>query len=277
MTSISESASPVARHDYHVEIRRNQWHTLAILFAFGGLLALLGIVVTLVVGLGIVGVVAVLVVAALVTVGVYLSATPIALRYAHARPADESEFPRYHNLVEGICIAAGLPKPSLYIVDDVAPNAFAAGRSPRRAVLVATTGLLDGLNRLELEGVLAHELSHVKNDDILPATVAVTAVGGLMVLGPLAGELMQFAVGSRREVLADASGVLITRYPPGLCQALKKIQANPAVVSHTSRAMSQLWFESPLTRDDHGRGSWLDRAFDTHPPLAERIRFLESM
>jgi heat shock protein HtpX len=274
---MTESASPVARRDFHGEIRRNQWHTLVILLAFGGLITVVGVIVDLLVGLGILGVIVVLLIAALVTVAAYASATAVALAGAHARPADQSEFRRYHNLVEGLCIAAGLPKPDLYVVDDVAPNAFAAGRSPRHAVLVATTGLLDELNRVELEGVLAHELSHVKNDDILAATVAVTAVGGLVILGPVAGELMQFAVGSRREVLADASGVLITRYPPGLCAALKKIQANPAVVRHHRRAMSQLWFESPQARDDHGRGSWLDRAFDTHPPLAERIRFLESM
>ena len=137
---------------------------------------------------------------------------------------------------------------------------FAAGRSPRRAAVVATTGLLETLNRVELEGVLAHELCHVKNYDILPATVAVTALGALTVLGPLGGELMQFAVGSRREVLADAGAVLITRYPPGLSAALKKIQANPAVVAHARRTTAQLWFESPLPRDDHGRGSRLDRA-----------------
>jgi len=274
---MSDSVSPVARNDYRGDIRRNQWHTLTILLAFGGLLAVVGVVVVLVVGLGILGVLVVVVLAAIVTGAAYLSATPVALAAAHARPADETEFSRYHNLVEGLCIAAGLQKPSLYVVEDPAPNAFAAGRSPRRAVLVATTGLLDELNRVELEGVLAHELCHVKNDDILPATVAVTAVGGLVVLGPIAGELMQFAVGSRREVLADASSVLITRYPPGLCAALKKIQANPTVVAHTRRSMSQLWFESPQARDEHGRGSRLDRAFDTHPPLAERIRFLESM
>jgi heat shock protein HtpX len=274
---MSDSAGPVARPDFHVEMRRNQWHTLVILLAFAALILVVGLVVDLLVGLGVVGAVVVLLLAALATVGAYFGATPIVLAAAHARPADPDEFPRYHNLVEGLCIAAGLPKPSLYVVDDPAPNALAAGRGPHQAALVVTTGLLDALNRVELEGVLAHELSHIKNDDILAGTVAVTAVGWLVILGPLAGELMQFAVGSRREVLADASGVLVTRYPPGLCAALKKIQADPAVVRHTRRTMSQLWFESPLTRDEHGRGSRLDRAFDTHPPLAERIRFLESM
>ena len=174
------------------------------------------------------------------------------------------------------------------------------------------------MNRVELEGVLAHELSHVKNYDILVGTVAVTAVGAialiadlglrflwfggsrdddnrrrrsarssassrssLLVLAPFAAQLMQFAMSRKRELLADACGVQLTRYPPGLISALEKLQDDQAVVHHATRATAQLWIESPLDREPAHEGekkrTWLNRAFDTHPPLDERIRILKAM
>jgi heat shock protein HtpX len=238
------------------------------------------------------------------------------LAASRAKPADGPEYQRYHNLVEGLCIAAGLPKPKLYVVDDAAPNAFATGRNPKHSSLAVTTGLLQVMNRVELEGVIAHELSHVKNYDILAGTVAVIAVGtvvlladlglrfmwfgggrgrrdsrdsggagaiiaiaalALLVLAPVAAQLMQFAMTRKRELLADATGVQLTRYPPGLCSALKKLRDDTAVVHYATRATAQLWIESPLDRDKEKKGSWLNRAFDTHPPLDERIRLLETM
>jgi heat shock protein HtpX len=201
-------------------------------------------------------------------------------------------------------------------VDDPAPNAFATGRNPKHAALAVTTGLLQTMNRVELEGVIAHELAHVKNYDILVGTVAVTAVGAialmadiglrfmwfggrrdrrdsasagplgiallvlalaLIVLAPLIAQLMQFAMSRRRELLADASGVQLTRYPPGLVSALEKLKANQAVVHHATRATAQLWIESPLDREREHKRTWLNRAFDTHPPLDERIRILKEM
>ena len=252
--------------------------------------------------------------------GSYWFSDKIALAASRAKPADGPEYRRYHNLVEGLCIAAGLPKPRLYVVDDPAPNAFATGRNPKHAALAVTTGLLETMNRVELEGVIAHELSHVKNYDILVTTVAVTAVGAialmadlglrfmwwggrsdrrdnndnsgagaiiailalaLLLLAPFAAQLMQFAMSRRRELLADASGVALTRYPPGLISALEKLQGDQAVVHHATRATAQLWIESPLERapdDEKGKkGSWLNRAFDTHPPLDERIAALKAM
>ena len=253
----------------------------------------------------------------------YFASDKIALAASRARPADGPEFARYHNLVEGLCIAAGLPKPRLYVVDDPSPNAFATGRNPQHAALAVTTGLLEIMNRVELEGVLAHELSHVRNYDILVSTIAVTAVGAvalmadlgmrfmwfggrsdrrdnndsgglgmilvilsfaLLILAPFAAQLMQFAMSRRRELLADVSGVELTRYPPGLISALKKLQDDQAVVHYATRATAQLWIESPLERNqkDEGEGgnpksNWLNRKFDTHPPLEERIAALEAM
>lgn len=254
--------------------------------------------------------------------GSYFYSDRIALAASRAKPADGPEYRRYHNLVEGLCIAAGLSKPRLYVVDDPAPNAFATGRNPSHAALAVTTGLLEMMNRVELEGVIAHELSHIKNYDILVSTIAVTAVGALalmadvgmrfmwwggrssrrdnnssnqlgaiigilalalLVLAPFVARLMQFAMSRSRELLADASGVALTRYPPGLISALEKLEDDKAVVHHATRATAQLWIESPLDRDQQRKtkkgkkGSWLNRAFDTHPPLADRIEALKAM
>lgn len=232
-----------------------------------------------------------LVAVALVSAGAffaYRKADAVALAMSHARPADPVQHARLHNLVDGLCIAAGLPKPRLYVVEDAALNAFAVGRDPRHASLAVTTGLLEKLNRVELEGVLAHELSHVKNHDIVVSTAAVTMVGAAAVLAdwglrflwwggprhrddrrqggggagavvgvvgyaflwltPLVARLMQFAVSRRRETLADINGVSLTRYPPGLIAALEKLRDERTVVHSGSRATAHLWIESPVAR-----------------------------
>jgi heat shock protein HtpX len=220
----------------------------------------------------------------------YWKSDSIALAVSRARPADEETYARLHNLVEGLCIASGLPKPRLYIVEDPAPNAFATGRNPRHAAIAVTTGLLEKMNRVELEGVLAHELAHVKNYDILVSTLAVTMVGVvavladvgvrmlwwgggrrqysdndqggggaallmipamvLLVLAPFIGKAMQATVGRRREALADVSGVEMTRYPPGLISALEKLRDDSTVVGSHSRATSHLWIEEPAPQSD---------------------------
>lgn len=314
---MSESSiQPVARTDYLQEIRRNKWRTFLILLAFVVLIVLVGVAVDLLLGFGVAGVAIALVIAVAMAFFSYFNSDKVALAVTGAKPAEGPEYQRYHNLVEGLCIAAGLPKPRLYVIDDPAPNAFATGRNPKHSALAVTTGLLQMMNRTELEGVIAHELSHVKNYDILAATVAVTAVGtiallsdiglrfwifggrssrrdssdagaigvviaiaamALLILAPLAAQLMQFSMSRKRELLADATGVQLTRYPPGLCSALKKLQTDKAVVHHATRATAQLWIESPLDREEGKKGSWLNRAFDTHPPLDERIKVLESM
>jgi len=220
----------------------------------------------------------------------YWKSDAIALSMSRARPADPVEYARLHNLVEGLCIASGLPKPRIYVVEDRAPNAFATGRNPEHAAVAVTTGLLEKMNRVELEGVLAHELSHIKNYDILVSTLAVTMVGivailadigvrmlwwgggrrsygsddghdagaglllipamFLLILAPFVGKAMQAAVGRRRESLADMSGVEMTRYPPGLISALEKLQDDSTIVAAHSRATSHLWIEEPAPMEE---------------------------
>lgn len=304
------------------QIARNKRRTFLMLAAFVFLIAAVAVALGVLFRAGVAIVPIAIGIAIAMAWTSYFASDKIALAASRAKPADGPEYARYHNLVEGLCIAAGLPKPRLYVVDDPAPNAFATGRNPQHAAIAVTTGLLAIMNRVELEGVLAHELSHVRNYDILVSTIAVTAVGAvalmadlglrfmwfggrsdrrdnndsggigmilailamaLLVLAPFAAQLMQFAVSRRRELLADASGVQLTRYPPGLISALKKLQDDKTVVHHATRATAQLWIESPLERDDPGapgatpRGTKLNRKFDTHPPLEERIAALEAM
>jgi heat shock protein HtpX len=162
-------------------------------------------------------------------------------------------------LVEGLCPAAGLPKPALVVVDDAAPNALACGRRPRDAAIAVTQGLLDKLNRIELEGVLAHELSHIKNLDILPGTLAA------VLAAPVGTRVVAAIIRPEREALADAGGVAMTRYPPGLLAALEKIEADPTPFRSRSRSIAHLWFQPPETG-----------AVD-HPPFEERIEALREL
>ena len=246
----------------------------------------------------------------------YWKSDEVALKMSRAVPADPTQYARLHNLVEGLCIASGVPKPRVYVIDDVAPNAFATGRNPKHGAIAVTTGLLDMMDRVELEGVLAHELSHIKNNDILVATMAVTMVGllalvsdwfirlmwwnggrrgrndpqggaapylafigfGLLILAPLIAKLLQVAVSRSRESLADVSAVEMTRYPPGLISALEKLRDDNTVVHASSRATAHLWIESPIARvEPEGRLSKWNRMYDTHPPLDDRINALREL
>jgi heat shock protein HtpX len=197
-------------------------------------------------GAGLVGVVLGVLLAAAVTVAAWTQSAAVALSLARAQPADEASHARLHNLVEGLCVAAGVPKPALYIVESERPDAFTVGRGPRQAAVVCTAGLTDKLNRMELEGVIAHELSHVKNYDILPATLAVTLVGvpGALV-PPLRAALLRWAVGTNREAVGDVSGVALTRYPPGLIAALEKVRHEGAGAPiHGPKTIDHLWLDS---------------------------------
>ena len=221
-----------------------------LLATFVGLVVLVVGLLSLIFHLGWVPVLAAVVLAGLASAAAYLYSDRVALALSHARPVGPDEEPRYHNLVEGLCIAAGLPKPDLYVVESAAPNAFATGRSPDHAALVVTRGLLERLTRVELEGVLAHELSHIRRGDILVTTLAVTLLGLLLPLPPLASQLMRLTVSRQRESEADLSGVRLTRYPPGLIAALEKLRVDGSVVPSGSRATAHLWLESPRDHRD---------------------------
>ncbi|HEV7685306.1 MAG TPA: M48 family metalloprotease [Acidimicrobiia bacterium] len=209
--------------------------------AVGALLAMLGGFVVLLLAA---------VIALVLAVVAYLYADRVVLSLSHARPALPDEEPRYHNLVEGLCVSAGLPKPELYLIDDDAPNSFATGRSPAHAAIVVTTGLLQKLSRMELEGVLAHELSHIRSNDTLVTSLGTALVGlPLLPAGPLAGRLLATLVGRSRERDADIGGVTLTRYPPGLAAALEKVRRSGPSAVPASRATAHLWISSPLDAD----------------------------
>ncbi len=201
-------------------------------FAVG--LVIAGALVSVVVGL-VVGVVA----GAAAGLATRWGGVAATVRLTGARPAGIDEQPRVHNLVDGLCAASGIPKPTLRVVDDDVPNALTVGLHPRRTTIVVTTGLVSSLGRIELEAVLAHELSHVKAHDILPATVAVTALGPVAVLFPPAARLPFWGAGDTREPLADLAAVALTRYPPGLISALEKIAAGSGEAAPVRRARAR--------------------------------------
>jgi heat shock protein HtpX len=244
----------------------------------------------------------------------YRSGDRMVLAMSHAKEVSQAEQPRLHNLVEGLAIAAGIPKPRIYVVEDPAPNAFATGRDPAHSSIAVTTGLLEKMNRVELEGVIGHELSHIRNRDTLVMAIVATLVGVLVLLAdwtlrglfwggmggrnrrgsdsagaifaalglvvallmPLMASVMQMAVSRRREFYADVQGVHLTRYPPGLISALEKLKADQTVVRTAVRATGHLWIESPLQQQSGFMGK-LNKMFDTHPPLDERIRILREL
>lgn len=298
-------------------IASNVRKTWGLIFVFVLLTALIGWVVGEFTGFGFWGLGGAVIFAVLMTWGSYFKSDKIALSMSRAQPADPVKYQQLHNIVEGLSIAAGIPKPKVYVVNDDAPNAFATGRNPEHAAIAVTTGLMQKLERDELEGVIAHELSHVKNRDTLVMTIAVTLVGVLvlladwmiramwwggggrnrdsgnglgipfailgvllLVLAPLIAQLLQFAVSRQREFLADADGVFLTRYPDGLIGALEKLKDDQTVVRTASRATAHLWIESPIARNANEtkkatkQGAWLNRMFDTHPPLETRIQAL---
>jgi heat shock protein HtpX len=255
-----------------------------------GLLSLL--IVTPIIAAGVV-----VVVAAGLAAAAWWGCEALARHFIRATPADPVTHARLINLVDGLCITAGVPPPALYVVDDPGLNALTMGRGPRHASLVVTSGLLAGLNRIELEAVLAHELSHIKSYDILTSTLAVALFGLLgtparaaasngswRLLGwllvpasALAGIGLQVAVGHQREAIADLSGVALTRYPPALVAALEKLQESGTVIRSGSPATAHLWLGQPVPPAPGDRLAWLVRLYETHPPLDERIEALREL
>jgi heat shock protein HtpX len=267
---------------------------------------------------GVVGVVLATILAVALSLGSYFAGDRIVLASTGAREVTAEQEPRLHNIVEGIAIAAGVPKPRVYVVPEQAPNAFATGRDPGHSSIAVTQGLLDIMNRVELEGVIGHEMSHVLDRDILVGTVVATVVGAavlmsefftrswfwsggrmggrreggdgggiivlvlfavgivLLILAPLAGQLIKLSVSRNREYLADAEGVLLTRYPPGLISALEKIRDAPHAMRSANNATAHLWLEQP-SRVPGQETSTMEKLFSTHPPIEERIQRLKEM
>jgi heat shock protein HtpX len=250
-----------------------------------------------------------IIMAMVMNIGSYWFSDKLVLSMTGAKPVTRAEYPDFWNVVENLSIAAGLPMPKVYVVNDPAPNAFATGRDPEHAVVAATTGLLGMLDRTELEGVMAHELSHVGNRDMLVMTVAVVLAGFVailadffmrammhgnsdrgrhpiflilgiagIILAPIAAQLIQLAISRKREYLADASGALLTRYPEGLASALEKISAYGRPMQHASHATAHLFIADPFGGEGKRTiGQRIGGLFQTHPPAADRIRILREM
>ncbi|PIU03132.1 zinc metalloprotease HtpX [Candidatus Shapirobacteria bacterium CG08_land_8_20_14_0_20_39_18] len=232
----------------------------------------------------------------------------IILTISGAKPANRKDFFNFYTVTENLCLGADMPMPKLFVIDDTAPNAFATGRDPQHAVVCATTGLLSKLSRTELEGVVAHELSHVRNYDTRLMAIVAILVGMLAlladwlirgslfrgnrdnreergnmgailfligiilaILSPIIAQLIQLAISRRREFLADASGVLITKYPEGLISALEKISADQEPLEAANRATAHLYIVNPF------KGKNISSLFNTHPPIQERIKALKEM
>jgi len=260
------------------------WGPVIVGVAIGGLLAFAGIVYSLNAGAGLV------------------------LRVSGAVPADSAQFQQLNNLVDALAIGEGIPKPAVYVIDDPSPNAFATGVSPDKAAITFTTGLLAIMNREELEGVVSHEMSHIKNHDIRLLLVVGTMIGIaallasilwrsafygslgrgggrgnqivlvifaagalLAVVGFIFGPLTRLALSRRRESLADVSGVELTRNPAGLLGALKKLQQNDKPFRNMNHATAAMCIDDPLQHHD----AWYHRLYDTHPPIEQRIAALE--
>ena len=250
----------------------------------------------------------------LMNVIAYWYSDKIVLKMAKAVPVEKKNAPELYNIVENLCITAGLPLPKIYLIREAQPNAFATGRNPRHAVVAVTEGLLERLDRSELEGVLAHELSHIGNRDMLLSTVIVVLVGFisilsdmflrstlwggfrnrnnregggqaqaimmivgviLAILAPIAAMLIQLAISRKREFLADTSGALLTRYPEGLASALEKISVDPTPMRVANNTTAHLWLDNPFKGKK--KLSLFTKLFMNHPPIDERVKILRGM
>lgn len=236
----------------------------------------------------------------------YYFSDKIILTLSRAKPASRKEYFNFYTVAENLSLAAQIPKPKLYVIQDSAPNAFATGRDPQHAVVCATTGLLEKLNRSELEGVIGHEISHIRNFDIRLMSLVTVLVGmvtlladwflrgasgrrrekneglilllafSLALLAPLIANLIKLAISRRREFLADAGSAMLTRYPSGLVSALLKISQDREPLEAANKATAHLYIVNPL-RNLRGRIGKFASLFNTHPPVEERIRSLEAM
>ena len=294
-------------------ISANKTKTWLIMFLFVVFITTVVYIFSRALGYGLYLVVFALIFGGLTSIGSYYYSDKLVLATAGAKEIKITDNPELFRTVENLCIGDGLPTPRIYIINDPSPNAFATGRGPKNSVICFTTGILEKLNRVELEGVTAHELSHVKNYDIrLMGVVAILVgfiallanlfmqqlwFGGmgrdredrgsnfqaiflvigivLAILSPIAATLIQLAVSRKREFLADASGALLTRYPEGLAEALEKISKDPTPLKKANNATAHLFIVNPFKGKTVK--SLFSSLFDTHPPVEERIKALREM
>ena len=295
----------------YTEVSKNKVYSILLIFVFLIIIIVFGFVASQYYGSPALLVIAVLfsTVSAFVS---YFFSDKITLSISGAQEIDLKTQPQLYRIVENLCIAAGLPMPRVYVIDDSAINAFATGRNPKHAVVCVTTGALTRLDKTELEGVLAHELSHIGNYDIRFMTLVVVLVGTitlladwmlrasifggprrsndnnggnifliigivLAILSPIIATLIKLAVSRKREFLADASGALLTRYPEGLASALEKIAGDREPLEAANKATAHLYIANPL-KDKEGKSTgWLSSLFNTHPPIEDRIKRLREM
>jgi len=294
------------------QIDRNKQRSFLVIFFFVLFVSLVAWFLARVLGYGLTQVGIALILAGAMSFGSYWWGDKLILKIAKARPANRQKDFDFFTVAENLAMAAGIPVPSLYVIDDPAPNAFATGRDPNHAVVCVTSGLLDKLDRTELEGVVAHEMSHIKNYDIRLMGIVTILVGAITILGewlirsggslkgqdkeessklspfllaaglilmvcsPLIARLLKLAISRRREFLADASAVMLTRYPEGLARALEKISNDQAVLKTANKATAHLYIVNPL-KNRTKAGAWLVSLFNTHPPLTARIKALKQM
>ena len=292
------------------EISKNKRKSFLLIFVFFVLIIAIGLALGVWWGNQYFGIILAVIIGFIYFLISYFSGTKMILTMTRAQEATKPKYTTLINTVEGLTIAAGLPQlPKVYVIQDSALNAFASGRDPKHSIVAVTSGLLERMNKLELEWVLAHEMSHIKNYDIRVMMLAAVLVGvtvllsdfflrsfwygghgqkrekgggviilllaiGLAILTPLIGELIKLSISRKREYLADASGALLTRYPKGLADALRKIKGDPdPLVDYANKATAHLFISTPF-RKSHGAFQSL---FSTHPPLEERIKRLEEM
>ncbi len=314
---MSQSSSPASSLNIYTAIEANKRRTIVLMAVLVVIPVALAEIVGLALGLplvpasvvaGVAGVIALLV----AIIG-YRSGDSLILSVSEAHPADPQKYPQLYHTVENLCIGAGLPMPKIYVMDEAAPNAFATGRDPQHASIAVTEGLLKKMSTTELEGVIAHEMSHVGNYDTRLMLISVVLVGVIaimadvflrstwygagsrqrykgkgegtggaillvvailaMILAPIAAQMIRMAISRQREYMADATGALLTRYPEGLASALEKISKDATPLDVSTKGTAQLYIAEPLK----GQKSAMNSLFDTHPPIQRRIQRLRAM
>ncbi len=293
-------------------ISSNKWKTWLLMIGFMVFFLAVSIILGRALGYGLSFVGIMLVFSGLITFFSYYNSDKLVLATSGAKPATKEEYRDLYLAVENLSIAAGIPMPKVYVIQDASLNAFATGRDPKHAAVAATTGILQLLSKSELEGVIGHELSHIKNYDTRLMSIVAILVGSLAILSdvffrslwlgnlsndrdnkgnalfmvlalamailaPLIATIIQLSVNRKREFLADADGALLTRYPDALASALEKIASDRHPLKHASSATAHLYIENPFKADSKPKVSWLAKLFLTHPPVEERIKILREM